>query len=92
MSSNLVPSSLAASNPPGYYTDCYSCRMTGTITFSAVGLYALTAARAQAKSQFGKGVASLAGLGFLAIAAARWTSYVPPPVQGEAATGNPRTV
>ncbi|GAA5939729.1 uncharacterized protein JCM15063_005270 [Sporobolomyces koalae] len=64
---------------PGYYTDCYSCRVTGTLTFTAVGLYALTAGRIQAKSQLGKGVASLAGLGFLAVAAARWTSYTPPP-------------
>jgi len=58
-------------------------------------------ARMQAKSQLGKGIASLSGLGelslssrrrveqeliskgmslgFLAIAAARWTSYTPPP-------------
>ncbi|GAA5993884.1 hypothetical protein JCM5350_001582 [Sporobolomyces pararoseus] len=77
--SNLLPSSLQQpQTTPSYYTDCYSCRLTGTITFSAVGLYALTAARIQAKTQIGKGVASLAGLGFLAIAAARWTSYEPP--------------
>ncbi|GAA5843454.1 hypothetical protein JCM5353_003580 [Sporobolomyces roseus] len=68
------------SNPaPAYYTDCQSCRIIGTGTFSLVGLYALTIARMQAKSQFGKGIASLSGLGFLAIAAARWTSYTPPP-------------
>ncbi|GAA5946872.1 hypothetical protein JCM3765_002053 [Sporobolomyces pararoseus] len=77
--SNLLPSSLQQpQTTPSYYTDCYSCRLTGTVTFSAVGLYALTAARMQAKTQVGKGVASLAGLGFLAIAAARWTSYEPP--------------
>ncbi|GAA5842810.1 hypothetical protein JCM3766R1_007169 [Sporobolomyces carnicolor] len=77
--SNLVPSSLQQpQGTPSYYTDCYSCRLTGTITFSAVGLYALSVARMQAKTQFGKGIASLSGLGFLAIAAARWTSYSPP--------------
>ena len=64
--SNLLPSSLQQpQTTPSYYTDCYSCRLTGTITFSAVGLYALTAARIQAKTQIGKGVASLAGLGKL---------------------------
>lgn len=47
----------------GLYTDCQACRITGTLTFSAVGLYALTAARAQAKTPVGRGVASLAGCG-----------------------------
>lgn len=62
--SNLVPSSLQQpQGTPSYYTDCYSCRLTGTITFSAVGLYALSVARMQAKTQFGKGIASLSGLG-----------------------------
>ncbi|GAA5877755.1 hypothetical protein JCM16303_000226 [Sporobolomyces ruberrimus] len=80
--SNLPPSSMQQPQAtPSYYTDCASCRWTGTLTFSAVGLYALTAARMQAKTQVGKGIASLSGLGFLAIAAARWTSYAPPPVQ-----------
>jgi len=52
---------------PAYYTDCQSCRIIGTGTFSLVGLYALTAGRMQAKSQFGKGIASLAGLGELTL-------------------------
>ncbi|GAA5905561.1 uncharacterized protein JCM6883_005369 [Sporobolomyces salmoneus] len=78
--SNLIPSGLQQPQAtPSYYTDCYSCRLTGTLTFSAVGLYAHSVARMQAKTQVGKGIASLSGLGFLAIAAARWTSYSEPP-------------
>lgn len=64
--------------PQALYTDCQTCRITGTATFSAVGVYALTVARSQAKTRFGKATASAAGLGFLAIAAARWTAYSPP--------------
>ncbi|GAA5921535.1 hypothetical protein JCM3775_003094 [Rhodotorula graminis] len=66
--------------PDQVYTDCQSCRITGTLTFSAVGLYALTVSRATAKTPVGKGAASLMGLGFLAVAAARWNTYSPPPV------------
>ncbi|POY72518.1 hypothetical protein BMF94_4344 [Rhodotorula taiwanensis] len=98
MPSNLVPSSWqkeadepstaethhSATLPAALYTDCQSCRITGTLTFSAVGLYALTAARGQANTRTGKGVASLAGLGFLAVAAARWTAYTPPPASPHA--------
>ncbi|GAA6018445.1 hypothetical protein JCM8202_001380 [Rhodotorula sphaerocarpa] len=74
------------------YTDCQACRITGTLTFSAVGLYALTAARAQAKTPVGRGVASLAGCGFLAVAAARWTTYEPaPPMRAPAATRSSST-
>ncbi|BGP46503.1 hypothetical protein JCM10450v2_002348 [Rhodotorula kratochvilovae] len=93
--SNLIPSALrtrpdappAASDAPApllpehLYTDCQSCRITGTLTFSAVGLYALTVSRAAAKTPAGKGAASVMGLGFLAVAAARWTAYTPPPVE-----------
>ncbi|GAA6055359.1 hypothetical protein JCM3770_001069 [Rhodotorula araucariae] len=89
--SNLIPSTLRprpdAAPPPSQpllpehlYTDCQSCRITGTLTFSAVGLYALTVSRTTAKTPVGKGAASLLGIGFLAIAAARWTAYTPPPV------------
>lgn len=92
--------------PPSLYTDCQACRVTGTVTFSAVGVYALTVARSQAKTRVGKAVAGAAGLGapshelvllqssrlvrtdspscvgFLAIAAARWAAYTPPPPSG----------
>ncbi|GAA5821499.1 hypothetical protein JCM10212_001491 [Sporobolomyces blumeae] len=80
--SSFVPSTLRAPHPsatPAYYTDCQACRVTGTATFSLVGLYALLVSRRQATSQLGKASASLFGLGFLAVAAARWTSYTPPP-------------
>lgn len=49
--------------PQALYTDCQTCRITGTATFSAVGVYALTVARSQAKTRFGKATASAAGLG-----------------------------
>ncbi|GAA6000456.1 hypothetical protein JCM10207_008019 [Rhodosporidiobolus poonsookiae] len=65
--------------PAAVYTDCQTCRLTGTLTFAAVGTYALTVSRATAKTQVGKGAASLFGLGFLALAAGRWTAYTPPP-------------
>ncbi|GAA5835114.1 hypothetical protein JCM9279_007203 [Rhodotorula babjevae] len=77
-SSTSSPSSLSL--PDQVYTDCQACRITGTLTFSAVGLYALTVSRATAKTPLGKGAASLMGLGFLAVAAARWNTYSPPPV------------
>ncbi|GAA5998408.1 uncharacterized protein JCM10292_001175 [Rhodotorula paludigena] len=98
--SNLIPSTLRAPPaqlapssdaslspvlPQAVYTDCQTCRVTGTLTFSAVGLYALTVSRATAKTRAGKGAASLMGLGFLAVAAARWTAYTPPPSVDEAA-------
>ena len=93
------PASAATAIPQALYTDCQTCRITGTATFSAVGVYALTVARSQAKTRIGKATASAAGLGkfsrlasvhertradwlstgFLAIAAARWTAYSPPP-------------
>jgi len=98
-------SSSSLALPAQVYTDCQSCRITGTLTFSAVGLYALTVSRATAKTPLGKGAASLMGLGaphspsrssqrserqltpafllrtgFLAVAAARWNTYSPPPV------------
>ncbi|CEQ41922.1 SPOSA6832_03678 [Sporobolomyces salmonicolor] len=79
--SNLIPSALQPAPPPAtpqlMYTDCMTCRVTGTLTFSAVGLYALTVSRSHAKTPLGKGAASLLGL------AARWTSYTPPPSQDE---------
>ncbi|GAA5945871.1 hypothetical protein JCM1841_004231 [Sporobolomyces salmonicolor] len=85
--SNLIPSALQPAPPPAtpqlMYTDCMTCRVTGTLTFSAVGLYALTVSRSHAKTPLGKGAASLLGLGFFAVAAARWTSYTPPPSQDE---------
>ncbi|GAA6034874.1 hypothetical protein JCM8097_009344 [Rhodosporidiobolus ruineniae] len=69
--------------PQQVYTDCQTCRLTGTLTFAAVGTYALTVSRATAKTQVGKGAASLFGLGFLILAAGRWTAYTPPPGQAE---------
>ncbi|GAA5909442.1 hypothetical protein JCM5296_000572 [Sporobolomyces johnsonii] len=85
--SNLIPSALQPAphspTPHLMYTDCMTCRVTGTLTFSAVGLYAITVSRAHANTPWGKGAASICGLGFLAVAAARWTSYTPPPPQGE---------
>ncbi|KAK4058392.1 hypothetical protein OIO90_000550 [Microbotryomycetes sp. JL221] len=54
------------------YQDCQTCRITGTATFATVGLYALVQSRSQAQTRAGKSAAALAGLGFLAIAAARW--------------------
>ncbi|TNY22365.1 transmembrane protein [Rhodotorula diobovata] len=78
-SSDTSDTSPALSLPEHLYTDCQSCRVTGTLTFSAVGLYALTVSRVTAKTPVGKGAASLMGLGFLAVAAARWTAYSPPP-------------
>ncbi|GAA5971971.1 hypothetical protein JCM8115_000567 [Rhodotorula mucilaginosa] len=77
------PASAATAIPQALYTDCQTCRITGTATFSAVGVYALTVARSQAKTRIGKATASAAGLGFLAIAAARWTAYSPPPSEVE---------
>ena len=56
-------SSSSLALPAQVYTDCQSCRITGTLTFSAVGLYALTVSRATAKTPLGKGAASLMGLG-----------------------------
>ncbi|GAA5976476.1 hypothetical protein JCM10908_005514 [Rhodotorula pacifica] len=82
-SSSPEPTKEATALPAGLYTDCQACRVTGTLTFSAVGLYALTVARSQAKTNVGKSVASAAGLGFLAVAAARWSTYAPPPLGEE---------
>ncbi|GAA5976549.1 hypothetical protein JCM11641_001336 [Rhodosporidiobolus odoratus] len=92
--SNLIPSTLKGPTanpavsqatavspsplPPSLYIDCQTCRSTGTVAFAAVGAYAMTVGRASAKSQIGKGAASLFGLGFLALAAGRWTAYAPP--------------
>ncbi|GAA5862559.1 hypothetical protein JCM3774_001058 [Rhodotorula dairenensis] len=73
------PGATTPALPQALYTDCQACRITGTVTFSAVGVYALTVARSQAKTTVGKTFAGAAGLGFLAIAAARWTAYTPPP-------------
>ncbi|GAA5839846.1 hypothetical protein JCM11251_001230 [Rhodosporidiobolus azoricus] len=67
--------------PPAAYTDCQTCRITGTLTFLGVGGYAMTVGRATQKTQVGKGVASLVGMGFLLLAAGRWTAYTPPPVE-----------
>ncbi|KAM0754749.1 transmembrane protein [Meredithblackwellia eburnea MCA 4105] len=66
-----VPSHLAQpqSTP---YQDCESCRITGTATFTFVGIYSLAQIRS-AKTPVGRGAALAAGLGFLTIAAARWT-------------------
>ncbi|BGO98115.1 Transmembrane protein [Rhodotorula toruloides ATCC 204091] len=66
--------------PSSLYTDCQTCRITGTLTLAGVGLYAMTVSRRMAKTQVGKGAASLMGLGFLTAAAVRWTAYTPPPV------------
>lgn len=49
--------------PPASSPDCLACRITGTLTFSAVGIYALVQARRQAKTGFGRGAASVAGIG-----------------------------
>ncbi|GAA5924055.1 hypothetical protein JCM10213_004482 [Rhodosporidiobolus nylandii] len=76
--STTAPPSSSSVLPPQVYTDCQTCRITGTVTFAAVGVYAMTVSRATAKTQAGKGVASLFGLGFLALAAGRWTAYTPP--------------
>lgn len=62
-SSDTSDTSPALSLPEHLYTDCQSCRVTGTLTFSAVGLYALTVSRVTAKTPVGKGAASLMGLG-----------------------------
>ncbi|GAA5887273.1 hypothetical protein JCM6882_002470 [Rhodosporidiobolus microsporus] len=70
--------------PAAAYTDCQTCRLTGTATFAAVGAYAMTVGRATQKTQLGKGAASLFGLGFLVLAAGRWTAYTPPPSPPEA--------
>ena len=95
------PASAAPVIPQALYTECQTCRITGTATFSAVGVYALTVARSQAKTRVGQSVASAAGLGkssaqyawstradwlftgFLAVAAARWSAYSPPPAEVE---------
>ncbi|KAM0788373.1 hypothetical protein ACM66B_001513 [Microbotryomycetes sp. NB124-2] len=58
--------------PSTAYQDCQMCRITGTATFTAVGVYALVQAQLQAKTRIGRGAASIAGFGFLAAAAARW--------------------
>jgi hypothetical protein len=57
------PSSASPLLPSAVYTDCASCRLTGTLTFAAVGSYALTVGRASQKTQLGKGAASLFGIG-----------------------------
>ncbi|ORY79339.1 hypothetical protein BCR35DRAFT_304756 [Leucosporidium creatinivorum] len=86
--SAFIPSALASPTPQGssgsspstslLQTDCKACRISGTLTFSAVGIYALVQARRQAKTGLGRGAASIAGLGFLALAAARWHQAPPP--------------
>ena len=56
-SAEPLPASAEAS------ASCEACRISGTLTFAAVGTYALTFARAQAKTRMGKSAASVAGLG-----------------------------
>lgn len=58
-SSEPLPTSPQAS------ASCEACRISGTVTFAAVGAYALTFARSQAKTRVGKSAASFAGLGKL---------------------------
>lgn len=48
---------------PQASASCEACRISGTVTFAAVGTYALTFARSQAKTRVGKSAASIAGLG-----------------------------
>ncbi|BGP14344.1 hypothetical protein JCM10213_004471 [Rhodosporidiobolus nylandii] len=87
-SSTAAPPSSSSVLPTQVYTDCQTCRITGTVTFAAVGVYAMTVSRATAKTQVGKGVASLFGLGFLVLAAGRWTAYTPPSADPPAAGRN----
>ncbi|BGP14355.1 hypothetical protein JCM10213v2_002302 [Rhodosporidiobolus nylandii] len=85
--STTAPPSSSSVLPPQVYTDCQTCRITGTVTFAAVGVYAMTVSRATAKTQAGKGVASLFGLGFLALAAGRTSSLAAPQQQQTNSTG-----
>lgn len=48
---------------PSISTDCFACRLTGTLTFAAVGVYALTLARTSAKTTLGRASAVTVGLG-----------------------------
>lgn len=73
--SNFIPSALSKSGQatvqdsdqaarlPAVYQDCQACRISGTLTFSAVGVYAIVQARRQAKTRVGQAAATLAGLG-----------------------------
>ena len=67
--SNLRLSCATMSEPkpaavePAKPADCLACRITGTLTFAAVGTYALTVARQSAKTTIGRGSASVVGLG-----------------------------
>lgn len=78
--SNLIPSTFSTRNgspeggaqPTVPRPDCQFCRISGTATFTAVGVYALFQIRAS-KTPVGKGAALLAGCGFLTVAVARWT-------------------
>lgn len=65
-SSNLDTNSITTTTTPSSTTisdDCLACRISGTLTFGAVGIYSLTVARRSAKTSFGRAGASLFGLG-----------------------------
>lgn len=52
-----------SSAPPIDPDECLACRITGTVTFAAVGVYAIVQAHRTARTRVGQTVATMGGLG-----------------------------